>query len=90
MTCADVHSHPKEKHPWCGSTVNAGTWDLYLKWLIKDTKRKVFLILNNLRAHHLKLVKAWQAKHEDEIEVFYLPSYIPELNPDEMLNADLN
>ena len=36
-----------------------------------------------------KLVKAWLAKHQDEIEVFYLPSYSPELNPDEMLNADL-
>ena len=34
-------------------------------------------------------VKAWLAKHQDEVEVFYLPSYSPELNPDEMLNADL-
>src|SRR5690606_33840838 len=57
--------------------------------LVKDAKRKVFLILDNLRVHHAKLVKAWLAKHEDEIEVFYLPSYSPELNPDEMLNADL-
>ena len=24
-----------------------------------------------------------------DIEVFYLPSYSPELNPDEMANADL-
>lgn len=36
-----------------------------------------------------KLVKACLTKHQDEIEVFYLPSYSPELNPDEMLNADL-
>jgi hypothetical protein len=33
--------------------------------------------------------KAWLAKHVDEIEVFYLPSYSPELNPDEYLNCDL-
>jgi len=25
----------------------------------------------------------------DRIEAFYLPSYSPELNPDERLNADL-
>ncbi|MGC9293419.1 MAG: transposase, partial [Acidobacteriaceae bacterium] len=25
----------------------------------------------------------------EKIEVFYLPSYSPELNPDELLNADL-
>ena len=61
----------------------------FLKRLVKDAKRKVFLILDNLRVHHAKLVKAWFAKHQDEIEVFYLPSYSPELNPDEMLNADL-
>ncbi|MEO6697675.1 MAG: IS630 family transposase [Gammaproteobacteria bacterium] len=61
----------------------------FLKRLVKDAKRKVFLILDNLRVHHAKLVKAWLAIHTDEIEVFYLPSYSPELNPDEMLNADL-
>lgn len=61
----------------------------FMKRLVKDAKRKVFLILDNLRVHHARLVKAWLAKHQDEIEVFYLPSYSPELNPDEMLNADL-
>ena len=29
------------------------------------------------------------ADHADAIEVFYLPSYSPELNPDEMANADI-
>jgi len=29
------------------------------------------------------------AEHEEEIEVFYLPAYAPELNPDEYLNCDL-
>ena len=62
----------------------------FMKRLVKDAKgRKVFLILDNLRVHHAKPVKAWLAKHKDNIEVFYLPSYSPELNPDEMLNADL-
>ena len=61
----------------------------FLRRLIKDMPRKVFLILDNLRVHHSKLVKAWLAKHADAIEVFYLPSYSPELNPDEMANADI-
>jgi len=39
--------------------------------------------------HHSKPVKAWLAEHEHEIEVFYLPSYSPKLNPNEMANADL-
>ena len=61
----------------------------FLKRLIKGATKKVFLILDNLRVHHSKPVKAWLAEHSDEIEVFYLPSYSPELNPDEMANADL-
>ena len=51
--------------------------------------KKVFLILDNLRVHHSKLVKAWLADKQAKIEVFYLPSYSPQLNPDERLNADL-
>jgi len=61
----------------------------FLKRLTKDAGRKVFLVLDNLRVHHAKLVKAWLEEHSDEIEVFYLPSYSPELNPDEYLNCDL-
>ena len=61
----------------------------FLKRLIKDAGRKVFLVLDNLRVHHSKLVKAWLAENTEKIEVFYLPSYSPELNPDEYLNCDL-
>ena len=61
----------------------------FLRRLIKGQRSKVFLILDNLRVHHAKAVKAWLAEHKDEIEVFYLPSYSPELNPDEMANADI-
>ena len=31
----------------------------FLEALIKDATKKVFLILDNLRAHHSKPVKAW-------------------------------
>lgn len=61
----------------------------FLQALIKDAGKKVFLILDNLRVHHSKLVKAWVAERKDLIELFYLPSYSPQLNPEERLNADL-
>ena len=51
--------------------------------------KKGFLILDNLRVHHGKLVKAWLADKTKTIKVFYLPSFSPQLNPDERLNADL-
>lgn len=34
-------------------------------------------------------MQAWVEKHKDEIEVFYLPPYAPEYNPDELVNSDL-
>lgn len=61
----------------------------FLQALIKDADKKVFLILDNLRVHHSKLVRAWVEQRKDQIELFYLPSYSPELNPEERLNADL-
>lgn len=50
--------------------------------LVKDAGRKVFLILDNLRVHHGKPVKAWLAERTDKMEVFYLPCYSPELKPE--------
>ena len=47
------------------------------------------LIVDNLRIHHAKIVRAWAARHRDEIKIFYLPAYSPELNPDELVNGDL-
>ena len=70
-------------------TFNADRLIEFLEALIKDAHAKIFLILDNLRVHHSKPVKAWLAEHSERIEVFYLPSYAPELNPDERLNADL-
>ena len=35
------------------------------------------------------IVKDWLSEHKEQIEVFFLPSYSPELNPDEYLNGDL-
>jgi transposase len=46
-------------------------------------------VLDNLGVHHCAPVKKWLEEHTLEIEVFYLPSYSPELNPDERLNGDL-
>jgi transposase len=61
----------------------------FFEALIKQAGRKVFLVLDNLGVHHCKPIKEWLAAHVEQIEVFYLPSYSPELNPDERLNGDL-
>jgi transposase len=69
--------------------IKATIWIGFLARLVRDADCKVFLILDNLRVHRAHLVRKWLAAHTAQIEVFYLPSYSPELNPDEVLNADL-
>ena len=69
--------------------MNADTFIKFMKRLIKDSDRKILLIIDNLKVHHSYKVRDWLLEHEDEIEIFFLPSYSPELNPDEYLNCDL-
>ena len=49
----------------------------------------MFLILDRLRAHRACMARDWLAEHRAKIEVHHLPSYSPELNPDEGVNSDL-
>lgn len=86
---ATVTNQGKTRWMIIDEAFNADRLIEFLDALIKDAKRKVFLILDNLRVHHSKPVKAWLAERTTQIEVFYLPSYSPELNPEERLNADL-
>lgn len=68
------------------------TIDIFLKFLRRltlDQDRKVFLIVDNHKVHHAKKAQAWLQKYQDQIRVFFLPPYAPELNPDELLNQDV-
>jgi transposase len=46
----------------------------------------VYLVVDNLKVHHSKIVTRWLENHSDLIKVFYLPAYCPDLNPNEYLN----
>lgn len=70
-------------------SVNAERFTEFLERLVADTDRKVFLVLDNLRVHHSEPVKNWVKDHKEKIELFFLPAYSPDLNPDEHLNADV-
>lgn len=69
--------------------LNADRFIAFLRRLCKDAGQKVFLIVDNLKVHHATKVKTWVAGHAHEIELFYLPAYAPDHNPDEYLNNDL-
>ena len=61
----------------------------FLKRLLKQMERKVFLIVDGHPVHRGRVVKNFVAEKKDQIQLFYLPAYSPELNPDEMLNQDV-
>lgn len=69
--------------------LNTAIFLMFLRRLIKGADRKLFLIVDNLRAHRAKAVTAWVAGNGGRIELFYLPPYAPERNPDEYLNNDI-
>lgn len=69
--------------------INAERFIEFLCDLIHDAQSKVFLIVDNLKVHKAKKVQDWLRAHNNEIELFYLPPYSPELNPDELINRDL-
>jgi transposase len=70
-------------------TMTAALFIVFLTRLVRGARRKIFLIVDRLKAHDAAAVDEWVAKHTDQIELFYLPRYSPELNPDEYLNNDL-
>jgi len=61
----------------------------FLRRIVKQAGRLVFLIIDRHPVHRSRAVQRWLAAHAREIRAFYLPSYSPELNPDEMLNDDV-
>jgi transposase len=70
-------------------TMNAALFLVFLEQLLRETSQKIFLIGDRLKAHMDTTVEEWVAAHQDRIELFYLPPYAPERNPEEYLNNDL-
>lgn len=55
----------------------------FCKMLVADTGRPVFLIMDNSRVHHAKIIKEHAAQSNGMLTLFFLPPYSPNLNPDE-------
>jgi transposase len=70
-------------------TFRVKTFKEFMRRLCKQAGRKIFLIVDGHPVHRAKLIQKWREEHRSEIEIFYLPGYSPELNPDELWNQDL-
>ena len=53
--------------------LNAAIFLKFLRRLIQGAARKMFVIVDNLRVHKARAVKAWVEDNADRIELFYLP-----------------
>ena len=69
--------------------MNAALFLVFLTRLLAGATKKVFLIVDHLSVHEAAVVAEWLGGKEEQIEVFYLPKYSPERNPDEYLNCDV-
>jgi transposase len=70
-------------------TMNSDKFIEFMQQLIKSSSQKVYFIVDNLRVHHSKPVKEWVEENKKKIALYFIPSYSPEMNPDEYLNCDL-
>jgi transposase len=61
----------------------------FLERLLGEVEGKIFLIADRLPGHVSAATKAWVAEHRERLELFCLPTYAPELNPEEYLNNDM-
>jgi transposase len=64
-------------------TMNSELFTEYLDRLIHDIRGKIFLVVDRVGYHTSKETREWVRRHENRIELFFLPSYSPDLNPDE-------
>jgi transposase len=65
--------------------VNTEVFIQFLKRLIANSKKKIFLIVDNGPSHTSKKTKEFVSTIKDKLELFYLPPYSPDLNPDELV-----
>ena len=91
-----VANNGKMRFMTYNGSMNQDRFILFLKQLIKcnfayqhSNHKKIFLIADNLKVHKGNKVKKFIDKNKDKIEIFFLPAYSPELNPDELLNHDV-
>lgn len=65
--------------------VNSDVFIEFLKRLITGAKNKIFLVVDNGPSHVSKKTRDFVKSISKKLEIFFLPPYSPELNPDELV-----
>ena len=64
---------------------NAGRFIEFLERLIYSVENPIYLIVEGQPTHRASKVKKFVESTNGMLKLFYLPSYAPELNPDELV-----
>lgn len=86
---SSVTNQGKLRFMFYRGSMNAKVFLKFIKRLIQGSDKKIFLIVDNMRTHHANMIREWLKEHKAEIELFFLPPYSPQHNPDEYLNGNL-
>lgn len=70
-------------------TFRAPLFLTFLRRLLKQQQRKIFLIADAHPVHRARQTTTWLRSNPHRIKLFFLPPYSPELNPSEYLNQDV-
>lgn len=65
--------------------LNAARFVEFLKDFMRRRRSRVFLIVDCHPAHVAKIVKAYVKSQRGRLELYFLPPYAPDLNPDEFV-----
>ena len=68
---------------------NGEVFKTFLQQMIKYSRQKIYFVTDGYPAHKTKMLNEWLSENKDRIEVFFLPPYSPELNPQEYVNQDV-
>jgi transposase len=63
--------------------------DFLGRLLKQHGEQKIFLIADRHSVHKSSKIEKWLSDKKEKIEMFFLPAYSPELNPDELVNQDV-
>jgi transposase len=65
--------------------MNAGKFIDFLKRLLHNARRPIFLIVDGHPTHRARKVLQFVKSQDGKLRLFFLPPYSPELNPDELV-----
>src|SRR5436309_377094 len=65
--------------------LDAETFVVFLRNFMKGRRTKIFLVVDGHPAHKANIVKDYVAQTQGRLELYFLPPYAPDLNPDEFV-----